>query len=404
MRTLLGGTVSGWALRATLAPNEPCAVIPVSRDRFTIGRRPGLDLTLKSRFISSKHIELARRDRRLFVVDLSSRNGVLVNGERVRQCEVGVGDRVLIGDVELRIEHVSDQDGRGEEFRRTMTEMRADWLQTQFPKLLEQGAVSATYTPVAHLDELTPDGFRMAFRSDVSGLESSERMTAAACALDRELELTRACLAAAERASRSLDVNGPLFIPTGPSQNLQADLLPALHDWRQQMTNRRVVIELHMLRRRSLRSLQLFAQEIRQLGMEFTLIDFDIPDLEFLRKARIQPGSVVLSTELTTSIDAKPEEQLRRLRTLIDDLHNQKICVRADDLRTAAAVDVCRDVGIDQVEGPQIGVPQASPCDPQLETRYQFQLGQPGPEADAGLADDEDDGDETIEIPLHMLG
>jgi hypothetical protein len=68
-----------------------------------LGRGLDNDVILDGLSISRAHARLVR-DGELFIEDLGSRNGTFVNGERIRRCRVGPGDRVRLGAAELRIE------------------------------------------------------------------------------------------------------------------------------------------------------------------------------------------------------------------------------------------------------------------------------------------------------------
>lgn len=72
-----------------------------------IGRNPDCDLRLKNEAISRHHCVLYVRDGNVFVRDLKSRNGTLVNGQRIQtDWELQDGDKLQIGPltVEIRID------------------------------------------------------------------------------------------------------------------------------------------------------------------------------------------------------------------------------------------------------------------------------------------------------------
>ena len=50
---------------------------------YVIGRESGVDIHLQDALISRRHMELRFEDEKWMAVDLKSRNGVLVNGERI---------------------------------------------------------------------------------------------------------------------------------------------------------------------------------------------------------------------------------------------------------------------------------------------------------------------------------
>lgn len=69
---------------------------------FVVGRSPGADLTLDDALVSRQHARFATDESSLTVEDLGSRNGVLVNGERLKQKRsLGHLDRVTIGSQDL---------------------------------------------------------------------------------------------------------------------------------------------------------------------------------------------------------------------------------------------------------------------------------------------------------------
>lgn len=364
------GTNCGWALRAHLVTDEPCAVLPVAQDRFVIGRRPGLDLTLRSPYVSARHLELNCRGGRLFAVDLSSRNGVFVNGERVRRAEVGHGDEIRIGDVEFRVEHFTDRAA----FQAVLDVERAEWLQAQFPKLLEPDALTALLAPVVRFDGESLFAYRGTVQSNVSGLETGERMAEAARACGREKELSGLQLHAFAQAAGAISTATELFVATADTQNLQVDLLPALENVTDQFSDQQVSIEFQRFRRRSHRSLMQFQETVRALGFDFALPDFSHEDLDFMRSARILPGCVALSGELTRAFDQKSAGEQRRVRSLIDALHGHDIRVRADAVSSAAELAACYAVGFDLIHGPFIGAPSQIPSCQLLETKRALML------------------------------
>lgn len=68
-----------------------------------IGRSTDLDMVLVDEMVSRKHAKLVLKGNRVELADLGSTNGVFVNGERVKQASVSVGDRILVGSNILRV-------------------------------------------------------------------------------------------------------------------------------------------------------------------------------------------------------------------------------------------------------------------------------------------------------------
>ena len=88
--------------RATpvLVPQEALAGqpdIPLNRAVTTVGSSETCRLVLQSRTISRHHAVFLVDGGTVFVADLASRTGVLVNGKPVREAELNAGDRVQVG-------------------------------------------------------------------------------------------------------------------------------------------------------------------------------------------------------------------------------------------------------------------------------------------------------------------
>jgi pSer/pThr/pTyr-binding forkhead associated (FHA) protein len=80
-------------------------VVPFAREEITIGRREGNTVRLGERNVSRMHARLSRGEGSLLIEDLGSRNGVRVNGDRIRgPTRIGEGDLIEIGDYGLAIQ------------------------------------------------------------------------------------------------------------------------------------------------------------------------------------------------------------------------------------------------------------------------------------------------------------
>lgn len=74
-------------------------------DEITVGRAPGCGVVLTDdTFVSQVHARVFRRGREIWVEDLGSTNGTVVNGERVtRATKVGRGDTIQFGETVTRV-------------------------------------------------------------------------------------------------------------------------------------------------------------------------------------------------------------------------------------------------------------------------------------------------------------
>jgi pSer/pThr/pTyr-binding forkhead associated (FHA) protein len=70
----------------------------------TVGRATRADFIVDAALVSRLHCRLTATDRHVQVEDLSSTNGIFVNGKKVNKAKLASGDRLRVGRVELTVE------------------------------------------------------------------------------------------------------------------------------------------------------------------------------------------------------------------------------------------------------------------------------------------------------------
>lgn len=73
-----------------------------------LGRSDRNTLPLHSLTVSRRHARIVHEADRVVIRDLGSRNGITVNGERLRRATVKPGDRITVGAVRLRLEVLTE--------------------------------------------------------------------------------------------------------------------------------------------------------------------------------------------------------------------------------------------------------------------------------------------------------
>jgi pSer/pThr/pTyr-binding forkhead associated (FHA) protein len=86
---------------------DEVVVIEVGDEALRLGRSVAADVMLEHLSVSRRHAVLVRRGEDVAILDDRSLNGVVVNGERVRETVLEHGDEVRIGDVAMRYLHVT---------------------------------------------------------------------------------------------------------------------------------------------------------------------------------------------------------------------------------------------------------------------------------------------------------
>jgi pSer/pThr/pTyr-binding forkhead associated (FHA) protein len=79
----------------------------VGKSELVVGRDASADISLDDRALSRRHCRIERRGAALWLIDLGSANGTLVNGTRVEEAHrIARGDVITVGRYHLRIEGV----------------------------------------------------------------------------------------------------------------------------------------------------------------------------------------------------------------------------------------------------------------------------------------------------------
>ncbi|MCA9193075.1 MAG: FHA domain-containing protein [Planctomycetales bacterium] len=79
-------------------------LIAVNQDKFLIGRSDECHLRPKSESISRRHCAIIRKDGRILLIDLKSRNGTIVNDKKIDPSRAKVlknGDHIKVGKLEF---------------------------------------------------------------------------------------------------------------------------------------------------------------------------------------------------------------------------------------------------------------------------------------------------------------
>lgn len=69
----------------------------------TVGRDVSNRIRLSDPKVSRNHCKIRKIGKSLFLTDLGTRNGTLVNGELMKEAELKIGDKIIIGTTVLRI-------------------------------------------------------------------------------------------------------------------------------------------------------------------------------------------------------------------------------------------------------------------------------------------------------------
>jgi predicted component of type VI protein secretion system len=184
-------TDTGWVLVRQAGDHGTVQRVAITSPSFQIGRQPSNHLAIADQTVSGRHAELLQIDTDLFLRDLNSTNGTLLNGRRVQNLTgLQHGDVIHFGSVMFTLVQ-----GGEDSITATVTaDSSSDAMgQLQFDKLLKRPALRPYFQPIVRLEDHSRIGFEMLSRSHLIGLETPDKMFRVAAQRTSEAELSIAC-------------------------------------------------------------------------------------------------------------------------------------------------------------------------------------------------------------------
>jgi hypothetical protein len=108
--TLIAAAVAACRRRTARKVDESSGPLVLALDwthgegNLVIGRDAACDVVLADESVSRHHARLVFRDGTWIIQDLNSKNGTIVNRERVGRCQLQPGDRLQLGDQLLDVD------------------------------------------------------------------------------------------------------------------------------------------------------------------------------------------------------------------------------------------------------------------------------------------------------------
>ena len=95
-----------WNISVERGPKELRGVSIVVRGPVIVGRSPGADIVIGAGYVSARHARFSLMGQNLFVEDLGSTNGTMVNNQMIAApTALKNNDVVTVGDVSIRVRH-----------------------------------------------------------------------------------------------------------------------------------------------------------------------------------------------------------------------------------------------------------------------------------------------------------
>ena len=87
-----------WAIRI-LSGAQAGQIYPLKMGKNAIGRAPQCEIKIQANGVSKEHAQIFLTDDKIILSDLNSRNGTFVNGTKIQNQRINIGDKIALKDV-----------------------------------------------------------------------------------------------------------------------------------------------------------------------------------------------------------------------------------------------------------------------------------------------------------------
>jgi len=355
-----------WYLESFVEGGRQLRRIALEPLPFRVGRLPDLALTLASESVSKEHAELFLRDGALCVRDLGSKNGTLVNNERVAEAPLREGDILHFAQVEFRVgrQEIDDRDEQGlEPSTVSLSEMK---LPQQFvegtrelPQLLRERQVTSVFQPIVSLPSGTLAGYEALGRGRHPRLpEAPLDLFRIAAGVGAEAELSQLFR---ETALELVVVRGGLpavFLNVHPTELERPGLVLAVVEARQKLPQLRLTLEIHEGALADLASVDRLRTQLSRSGVGIAYDNFGAGQARLLELAEVPPHYLKFDKSFIRGIDSAPASRQRLLTSLVSVARDLLVYTVAEGVETAEEADVCMHIGFTHAQGFFFGRPR----------------------------------------------
>jgi len=357
---------SRWYLESFVEGGRQLRRIALAQLPFRVGRLPDLDLPLASDSVSKEHAEIFLRGSSLWVRDLGSKNGTLVNNERVTEACLHEGDILHFAQVEFRVgrQEIDEPGQLGlEPSTVSLSEMK---LPQQFvegtrelPQLLELRQVTSVFQPIVSLPAINVIGYEALGRGRHPRLpEAPLELFEVARGVGAEAELSQLFREKALELALSRTRFPALFVNVHAAELDKPDLVPAVTEARQRAPQLRLTLEVHEGALADLESIERLCTQLRQSRIGIAYDDFGAGQARLLELAEVPPTFLKFDMSFIRGIDVAPVPRRSLLTSLVSVARDLLVQTVAEGVETAAEADACMRIGFTHAQGFFFGRPR----------------------------------------------
>jgi EAL domain-containing protein (putative c-di-GMP-specific phosphodiesterase class I) len=337
-----------WVLSRSAGENNSNQRVNVAGPTFTVGRHPSSNLCLSDTTVSGRHAEIVTINRDLFVRDLNSTNGTLLNGRKLQNLTgLRSGDVLHFGSAMFTLQSSTD-----ENMSSTITaDVSAEALaHVQFEKLLRRPALRPYYQPILRLSDNARVGFEVLSRSYLLGLETPDKMFRVAATRNVEALLSQVCRAEGLRIGECLG-NTHFYLNTHPIELQGTELFASLEQLRSDFPHMQIVLEVHEGAVASSDVLRKVREVTRDLNMGLAYDDFGAGQARLKELFEVPPDVLKFDVKFVHGLNYSPPQHRATIQSLIRIVRDLNVVPLAEGVETLEEAEICLELGFELAQG-----------------------------------------------------
>jgi len=346
-----------WVLVQSSGDNSSNQRVNVVSPTFAVGRHPSSNLCLSDPTVSGRHAEILTINRDLFVRDLNSTNGTLLNGRRIQHLTgLRSGDVLHFGSVMFTLQSSTDECTSS-----TVTaDVSAEALaHLQFEKLLRRPALRPYFQPIVRLSDTVRVGFEVLSRSYLLGLETPEKMFRVAASRNVEAELSQVCRTEGLRIGETLPAT-EFYLNTHPAEMAGVELFPSLEQLRCEFPAIQIVLEVHEGAVASSAQLRDLRKVTSDLKMGLAYDDFGSGQARLKELFEVPPDVLKFDVKFVHGLPFTTPQHRATIQSLIRIVKDLNVVPLAEGVETVDEASVCFDLGFELAQGYLFGRAEAA--------------------------------------------
>jgi EAL domain-containing protein (putative c-di-GMP-specific phosphodiesterase class I) len=357
-----------WVLEAVTDSNKEWRGV-IERDPFIVGRDEACELKLTDKRISRRHFEIRRGGDLIWIRDLNSTNGTLVNDKRINQVELlEQGDTISIGKFKFCVKNVKSNDipiadkAYSMDARDISQEFGdLDVLESKLHELLIHRDVIQHFQPILKFSDMEIIGYEILGRISDECLPSNpSELLKLAQSFGYDSELSALFREVGVEIGRYLPGSPVLFVKTTPMEIYKTDdLLESLEKIHDMAPLNRIVVEINEKAITTNNEVLRLRNGLEKLNIGLAFDDFSPGRTQLAELSKAPPDYLKFDASLIHEIHLAPKRLHQMLSTFVKAAQDLGIGTLAKCIECSDEAKTCQQLGFNFAQGFFYGKPLA---------------------------------------------